>query len=97
MSEKTVYQMAVEKWGEKAQLEMMQEECAELITAISHFNRGRITSDELCGEIADVQIMIQQMYPIFSSWGTHRITAAYDRKISRLIERLKQTPPPKEE
>jgi NTP pyrophosphatase (non-canonical NTP hydrolase) len=36
------------------------EECAELIVAVRHMQRGRNTVNQLADEIADVQIMLDQ-------------------------------------
>jgi NTP pyrophosphatase (non-canonical NTP hydrolase) len=58
------YQKAVEKWGKEAQLNMIIEECGELITAIEHWKRGR-GNIELIQEWADVEIMISQLPYIF--------------------------------
>jgi hypothetical protein len=48
--------------GVGAQLAQTQEELAELIVAISHLRRGRITHIlGLRNEIADVEIMLEQL------------------------------------
>lgn len=59
-----MYQKAVEKWGKEAQLNMLVEECGELIVAIEHWKRGR-GNCELMGEWADVEIMLSQLPYIF--------------------------------
>lgn len=79
--EKQILQDAVETFGIQNQLAMLQEECAELIVAVSHYNRGRSGAlDNLIEEIADVSIMLDQ------------ISLAYDRDITPLrtwkLERL---------
>jgi len=45
--------------GPDANFNQLQEECAELIVAVSHFRRDRIGWSELVEEIADVYLMIQ--------------------------------------
>ena len=40
---------------------MLVEECAELIVAVNHYDRGKITIEDLFSEVADVEIMIGQM------------------------------------
>ena len=61
--ESTIYQSAVAHFGERNQLEMMQEEALELALAVRRFARHRKHEqiDEIASEVADVQIMIEQM------------------------------------
>lgn len=76
-----VFRRAIQLWGKRAQLDQLQEECGEVVTAINHYRRGRITDEDLASEIVDLKIMIQQMYEIFD----HSILdKAYDKKIARL-------------
>jgi NTP pyrophosphatase (non-canonical NTP hydrolase) len=57
---------ALEKWGLEAQLRMLQEECAELIVAISHLTRGRDKAlREVAEEMADVRIVLDQCWTAF--------------------------------
>jgi len=48
-------------WGEKFQQEMAVEECAELITSLRHFDRGRTGVMDLLEEVADVTIIVAQL------------------------------------
>lgn len=63
----TIYQSAVAHFGERNQLEMMQEEALELALAVRRFARHRKYEqiEEIASEIADVQIMIEQLKVIF--------------------------------
>lgn len=62
---KNIYKKAWGQWGEDAQLNVLMEECAELIQAVSKYKRyphemstrGRALAEE----IADVEIMIDQL------------------------------------
>ena len=62
---KQLYKKAWEKWGMTAQLMVFMEECAELTQAISKYSRYSKTSAQpsrdIVEEIADVEIMIEQM------------------------------------
>lgn len=63
-----IYQKTIQKWGQRAQLEMAQEESTELALAIRKFirNGNYQTFDDLSNEMADVEIMTEQikfMYP----------------------------------
>lgn len=81
-----VFKKALDTWGKDVQLNMLQEECAELIAAVNHLRRGRATEAEVCAEIADVQIMLDQMKLVFSS---EDIEGIYNFKVSILKGRLK--------
>ena len=90
---KSIYEQALELWGEDAQLRLAQEECAELIVAINHRQRSidhrprHVPSDDfIIEEIADVEIMIEQLKTIF---GAEKVAAAKKIKIERLIDRMK--------
>lgn len=52
---------AIETDGLQFCLDALQEECAELIQAVSHMRRNRTSSDKLIEEMADVQIMLDMV------------------------------------
>lgn len=52
---------AVMKWGNAPQLSQATEELAELIVAINHYRRGRANAREVAEEIADCQLMLEQI------------------------------------
>lgn len=56
-----LYKEAIEKWGEEAQVNMLNEECGELIAAVAQFKRGRTSRHDVMTELADVFIMIEQI------------------------------------
>ncbi len=92
-----IYKKALETFGEENQLRMLQEECAELIHAVSKYlrtkrdfnlddtNNNKVLSD-LCGEIADVEIMLEQVKMLFSSDKIAVIKANKLKRLERLIE-----------
>jgi len=84
INERKLYESAVIQWGRNSQLAMVQEECAELIAAISHLRR-RNSLEELLGEIADVEIMLGQLRIMF---GDADIDAIKKAKLERLAQRL---------
>jgi hypothetical protein len=63
MVEKTIYERALEKWGMETQIKICIEELAELIqTLIKHGRKiNGSTIDDIAEEIADVELMIEQM------------------------------------
>ncbi len=81
MDRSEIYRATLEKWGEKAQYEQMVEECAELIAALKHYERGKIGRAEVIAELADVTLMVGQL-----TWmlGEEEVTAAIDAKLAKL-------------
>ena len=59
MTENEILRMAIHKFGDRAQEEMVIEECSELIQAISKKHRGK--EHNIAEEIADVEIMLEQL------------------------------------
>jgi len=58
MKEEDFMEMALDKWGVESQINMVLEECAELIQALSHKRRGRCGWDHVASEIADLEITL---------------------------------------
>ena len=76
-----LYKEAIEKWGEDAQINMLNEECGELITAVAQFKRGRTSRHDVMTELADVFIMVEQ---IASMMNYDDFEKELDRKLMRL-------------
>ena len=88
-----VYVKALAIYGQKAQLEMAQEEATELALAVRRIIRKPTSESffELCSEIADVEIMIEQMKAMFfSSNMEHHVKKQVDFKMNRLRQRLEK-------
>lgn len=82
-----LYKECLEFWGLRAQSRQTQEECAELILAISHFNRGREGSDlDVIEELADVYLMINQLIYHF---GEEPVMDMVDFKSNRVKDKLR--------
>lgn len=81
MQYQTIYRATLAKWGEAAQYEQMVEECAELIAALKHFQRGKIERNALIDELADVRLMVGQL-----SWmlGVDEVESAIAKKLAKL-------------
>lgn len=86
MDRSPIYRATLKKWGEKAQYEQMVEECAELITALKHYERGKIERREIIDELADVTLMVGQLTWMF---GEGEVSAAIERKLKKLEALLK--------
>ena len=86
--EKFILGKAIEAYGLKTQLSILQEEAAELIAAISHVARGREKShSEMIEEMADVLVVLCQM----SLFYNNDIMFHFNRKLERLKKRLNNT------
>lgn len=64
-SEKQIYINVLNKLGFKDQVYMLFEEMSELQNAICKYRRGRMEAQSVIEEIADVEIMTEQMSVIF--------------------------------
>lgn len=79
---------AIQKWGVELQMDLAQEECAELIVAISHWRRNRINcTKDVIEEIADVKIMIRQLELMF---GIEDVESVVKFKMERLAKILEE-------
>ena len=81
--------MIAEHYGKEPQMGVAQEECAELIQAISKIRRKGTNTEtmrHLAEEIADVQIMCEQL--IFLYDIEPEVTAHYFGKLKRQLERI---------
>ena len=70
MTDREICALAIKTFGEKHQLRMLQEECAEVVVDVNHYLRGRIGKDKLCSELADLEIMAIQILKI-KQLGAH--------------------------
>ena len=76
-------------YGKEPQIGVAQEECAELIQAISKVRRKGETKDaidHLAEEIADVRIMCAQLMHLYRIVGL--VTAISNSKLDRQLERI---------
>ena len=84
-NEKSLYDKAIKKWGVDSQVHMAYEEMGELLSVLNKLLRKRVTVDDVITEIADVQIMTEQLALIF---GQDKVSVEKERKLKRLEERL---------
>ena len=77
---------AIAHYGLDQQLNILQEECGELVAAVSHFRRSRDGSRAgLVTELADVIIMTHQ---ICMAIGDEDVDLEVRKKLGRLVERM---------
>jgi NTP pyrophosphatase (non-canonical NTP hydrolase) len=83
-----LYTNCMKFWGLEKQLRMTQEECSELVLAISHFIRGREGGlENLIEELADAQLMINQItYYV----GKDKVRAVMDIKSNYVKRKLEE-------
>ena len=94
--ENTIYQAAVEHFGEKSQIIVAIEEMSELIKELTKWERGIGSTAGIAEEIADVEIMLQQLKYIFLGKDTGLPDTHFDdlvgvfkqKKKARLLEIL---------
>lgn len=77
--------LALSTYGREAQQDQAIEECAELIVALRHYQRGTGSLGELQGEIADVLVTVTTLA---IQYGDEAIAACVDYKLDRLRKRL---------
>lgn len=83
-----IYKKTVSKWGNEAQYDQMVEECAELITALKHFRRGKVNQHVVIDELADVTLMLGQLTWMF---GAEQVEEAVQQKLLKLDALLNVT------
>ena len=84
-----LFKATIAKWGERAQLEMAQEECTELALAIRKYIRkqNEDTFSDLYSEVAGVEIMIAQLKLMFPNLQPG-INVIKNIKLNRLKTRI---------
>lgn len=83
-------------YGMESQIDILQEECAELVQAVSKYKRGKDDDfSHLLEEMADVTIMIEQVLYLLEKRMNAEESSAYDayfafidKKLDRQIKRI---------
>jgi len=96
MKNKEIFQKALDRWGDVAQIDMAIEECSELIFSIQKLKRNYSNNkdknkqliENVCDEIADVEIMMKELELIFDK---EYIKERKKYKMNRLEKRLKKS------
>lgn len=79
-------QRALDTYGSSLQITMVFEEMSELQKELCKYLRGRGSFEHIAEEIADVEIMLEQMMMLFCCADDVRDVRR--RKVERLKERL---------
>jgi NTP pyrophosphatase (non-canonical NTP hydrolase) len=80
-----IYRAALKKWGSEAQFDQMVEECAEMITVLKHYRRGRVGEAEVIAELADVTLMVGQLTFMFGEEKVRQAVADKTAKVRKLL------------
>ncbi len=91
MYKEAIYRKALDKWGILAQILMFFEETAELQKAICKKERGKGTQIAIIEELADVEIMLEQMKFVYDRGGEF-FREAKRRKLERLSNMVEEKP-----
>lgn len=86
ISEAEVLQRALDTYGFAMQIVVMMEEMSELQKELCKYLRGKCSPASIAEEIADVEIMIEQMKMLFCC--AEDVRSVRKRKVERLKERL---------
>ena len=87
MNKREIYQKAFEKWGSNMQLVIAIEELSELQKVCCKKIRGSEDLEDITDEIADVEIMCEQLRELYGI--NEQVDYTKEQKIMRLDERIK--------
>lgn len=86
------YRQILEHWGLDKQINQVSEECAELIIALNKWRRASPDKKPdirtVAEEIADVQIMLEQMKEAFQC--DFLVESLIEQKLERTLKRMNQ-------
>ena len=83
MDKEKLYQKITERWGASFQMDVLVEECAELIRVLQKFNHRNGDAAAVIEELVDVEIMCEQMRTTFDP-------VAIDALKKQKLERFQQ-------
>lgn len=89
--EKELYKQAGKQWDQESQLDMVIEECAELINSIEKWRRERVPRVVVIEEAVDVEICLNQLRQILDDTSYYEYIKR--QKLIRLENLLKYPRP----
>lgn len=87
-TEKDIFRSAIDTYGEVMQINVAFEEMSELQKELCKHLRGSGSQENIAEEIADVEIMMEQMKMIFNCETA--VLQVREKKVKRLKERIEQ-------
>lgn len=97
MNEYDIYRWAVERFGAEHQIRKAAEELGELIQALMRYGNGEPVLGNVCEEIADVEIMLEQLKIILGERYEKYLEAKKAEKIGKLARYLTLMDAPEDE
>ena len=97
MTKEEIYAKAIAVYGHQAQMNMVTEECAELIHVLNKYRRGIASAYDVHAEIVDVEIMLGQLKLMLPLNDRELITKYKLERLERYLEIAslnQETPPP---
>ena len=85
MEEQKIYELTMEKFTPEHQIILMVEEMSELTKELIKTLRGKMNREHVLEEMADVEIVLEQMKLIFGKEGFNQMKR---KKLDRITERL---------
>lgn len=89
MNENEIYRWAIERFGAEHQIRKAAEELGELIQALMRYGNGEPVSGNVCEEIADVEIMLEQLKIIMGERYSNYLELKKGEKLRRLERMLR--------
>ena len=87
-TEQDIFRSAIDTYGSVMQITVVFEEMSELQKELCKYLRGSGSQENIAEEIADVEIMMEQMKMLFN-WETS-VLQVREKKVKRLKERMEQ-------
>ena len=87
-TEKDIFRSAIDTYGAVMQITVAVEEMSELQKELCKHLRGRGSQENIAEEIADVEIMMEQMKMLFNCEAS--VLQVREKKVKRLKERIEQ-------
>ena len=84
-----IVERVAKNYGFPPLLDMMIEECGEMIVAINHYKRQRVTTERLIEEFADIWIVLKQMGVFLDESSIANVIDYKLRRVERVINELK--------
>lgn len=84
-----IVERVAKHYGFTPLLDMMIEECGEMIVAINHYKRQRVSTERLIEEFADIWIVLKQMGVFLDESSIANVIDYKLRRVERVINELK--------
>lgn len=83
-----IVERVAKHYGFNPGLDVMVEECGEMIVAINHYKRQRVSTERLIEECADIWIVLKQMGVFLDEDSIANVIDYKLRRVERVINEL---------